>query len=66
MMPREIAEESAMSTKNRSKNPSATKNTNGISRRELLRGGATLGAAGALMAGCTPANTPPERLSEAN
>jgi len=55
-----------MATYGKSKTARITKNKKAISRRDLLRSGATLGAAGALLAGCGAPKTPPERLSEAN
>lgn len=37
-----------------------------LTRRDLLKGGATLGAAGALLGGCDSPKAVPERLSETN
>jgi hypothetical protein len=38
----------------------------GLTRRDLLKSGATLGAAGALLSGCAKTNAVPEALSESN
>jgi hypothetical protein len=46
--------------------PRTVKKQAALTRRELLRGGATLGAAGALLAGCGGTKTAPEPLSESN
>jgi hypothetical protein len=37
-----------------------------LTRRDLLKGGATLGAAGALLSGCASPKAVPEALSEGN
>ena len=37
-----------------------------LTRRDLLKNGATLGAAGALLSGCAKTSTVPEALSESN
>lgn len=38
----------------------------GLTRRDLLKNGATLGAAGALLSGCSKTNAVPDALSESN
>ena len=37
-----------------------------LTRRDLLRSGATIGAAGALLSGCAKTNEVPDALSESN
>ena len=42
------------------------KSKSGFTRRDLLKSGATIGAAGALLSGCAKTNAVPEPLSETN
>jgi hypothetical protein len=50
--------------KSKGKRPEKTKSN--LTRRDLLKNGATLGAAGALLSGCAKTNAVPEALSESN
>jgi hypothetical protein len=46
--------------------PIAAKTKSSLTRRDLLKNGATLGAAGALLSGCAKTNAVPDALSESN
>ncbi len=46
--------------------PPAAKAKSSLTRRDLLKGGATLGAAGAFLSSCAKTTAVPEALSESN
>ncbi len=55
-----------MSKKEKRAVPSAAKTKSGLTRRDLLKNGATFGAASALLSGCAKTNAVPDALSESN
>lgn len=55
-----------MANTDKSKVPRTAKAKSGLTRRELLSGGAKLGAASALMVGCSGTKAPADPLSEEN
>ena len=55
-----------MSHRDKRQSPTSTKTPSSLTRRDLLKGGATVGVAGALLAGCVSEKAVPEALSETN
>lgn len=55
-----------MAKREKLKNPLIEKAKSSLSRRDLLKSGATIGAAGAFLSGCAKANGVPGTLSESN
>jgi TAT (twin-arginine translocation) pathway signal sequence len=55
-----------MTHREKSKTLPTGKTRSGLTRRDLLKGGATLGAAGTLLNGCGSPKAVPEPLSETN
>src|SRR5713101_8217710 len=55
-----------MARREKFKDPPPEKTKSRLTRRDLLKNGATLGAAGALLTGCSSAKTIPDALSESN
>jgi hypothetical protein len=55
-----------MSHREKRQVPTSTRANSGLTRRDLLKGGATVGAAGALLSGCVSQRAVPEALSETN
>jgi hypothetical protein len=59
-------QESLMAKRKKTEVSQTEKSKSGLTRRDLLKSGATIGAAGALLSGCAKTNAVPEPLSEAN
>jgi hypothetical protein len=59
-------QESLMAKKKKTEAPRIGNTKSSLTRRDLLRSGATIGAAGALLSGCAKTNAVPEPLSESN
>jgi hypothetical protein len=59
-------QESRMAKKKKTEAPRIGNTKSSLTRRDLLKSGATIGAAGALLSGCGKTNAVPEPLSESN